>query len=502
METILIVDDNPTNLEVLFRTLDKPEYRILVARDGESALQIVAQEQPTLTLLDIMMPGMDGFEVCRRIKADAAMQKTAVIFLSALGDTEAKVKGFQLGGLDYIAKPFQAEEVVARVATHVRNQQLERQLENRNRELESELEQILGSMAEGVYGLDQTGQISYLNASALELTGFSETELLGSNVFEQHFQLADDAQWLDSQPMQRLRAGELVHAEPLSMACKDGSHFYAHVCLTPNVRGDEFLGGVLVFRDVTARLEAESALAQARDELQSQRQQMAHVERLSTMGEMAAGFAHEVNQPLTAIANYASVSIRLLNNPTIERDRMEDTLRKLQTQAIRASEVIQRLRGFVRTPKDNKVLVDMNKLMAAVVDLAEVDSRKLGVGITLVAAATAATVYVDEVQLQQVALNLIRNAMEATVENKRRDDVCVTISCVPQHVCVEVCDQGVGLQAEAATRLFTPFYSTKAKGMGVGLSVCSSIIKDHQGEIGYTTQTIGTCFWFKLPRHV
>ena len=139
--TVLVVDDSPVNLQVLVRTLHGTGHRILAARDGRSALDIVKRARPDLVLLDVMMPEIDGFEVCRAIKADAELQDTVVIFLSALGDVSDKVSGLQLGAADYITKPIQAEEVLARVATHLTRQHLERELrrsrDHLNRELAS-----------------------------------------------------------------------------------------------------------------------------------------------------------------------------------------------------------------------------------------------------------------------------------------------------------------------------------------------------------------------------
>src|SRR4030095_167600 len=126
--TILVVDDNPVNLQVLVRTLDGSGHRILVAMDGRAALEIARRARPDLMLLDVMMPGLDGFEVCRSIKADVATSETIVIFLSAPGEVADKVSGLKLGAVDYITKPIQAEEVLARVETHLSRQYLEREL--------------------------------------------------------------------------------------------------------------------------------------------------------------------------------------------------------------------------------------------------------------------------------------------------------------------------------------------------------------------------------------
>jgi sigma-B regulation protein RsbU (phosphoserine phosphatase) len=134
---LLLVDDNPTNLQVLYQTLYGRGYKLLVAKSGEDALAIAAKVEPALMLLDIMMPGIDGFEVCRRLKADPKTHGIAVIFLSALDDSKDKVKGLDVGAVDYISKPFNAEEVIARVETHLKIQRLERSLSRRNQALEA-----------------------------------------------------------------------------------------------------------------------------------------------------------------------------------------------------------------------------------------------------------------------------------------------------------------------------------------------------------------------------
>jgi sigma-B regulation protein RsbU (phosphoserine phosphatase) len=137
--TILVVDDSATNLQVLVRTLDGTGHRILAARDGAAALDIARRVKPDLMLLDVMMPGMDGFEVCRIIKGEAETRDTAIIFLSARGDVSDKVSGLELGAADYITKPIQGEEVLARVATHLSRQHLERALRHNRDRLDREL---------------------------------------------------------------------------------------------------------------------------------------------------------------------------------------------------------------------------------------------------------------------------------------------------------------------------------------------------------------------------
>jgi two-component system sensor histidine kinase ChiS len=135
-EAILLVDDNPTNLQLLFETLDGRGYKLLIAKDGKTALSIARKALPNLILLDIMMPEIDGYEVCRRLKADPATAEIPVIFLSALTDTKDKVQGLDLGAVDYVTKPFQPEEVIARVNTHLTVYRLKKALDEKNKELQ------------------------------------------------------------------------------------------------------------------------------------------------------------------------------------------------------------------------------------------------------------------------------------------------------------------------------------------------------------------------------
>ncbi|HID99155.1 MAG TPA: response regulator [Thiotrichaceae bacterium] len=160
--TILIVDDIPDNVSTLFHFLDTHDFEVLVARDGEAALELIDYERPDLILLDVMMPGIDGFETCRRLKADVKTQEIPIIFMTALSDTLDKVKGFELGAVDYITKPIHQEEVLARINTHITLRYLQQQLEVKNTELETKNVELETKNAE-------------LEAKNAELDAFSYT---------------------------------------------------------------------------------------------------------------------------------------------------------------------------------------------------------------------------------------------------------------------------------------------------------------------------------------
>lgn len=499
-EQILLVDDNPVNLQILYKTLHGSGYRLLIAKSGEAALEIAARVRPSLVLLDIMMPGMDGFEVCRRLKQNPETANAAVIFLSALDDSVAKVRGFAVGGVDYIAKPFQSDEVVARVRTHVKIHRLESQLARRNSELEEENQQILNAVDEGIIGLDRDGRVTVFNPAAASIAGWPAGDAIGEPLRSLGFFQGDR---LDSGAEQRTPAwrachlGETVHSELEWVFRRDGRLIPVSLVSTPRKEG----GAVIVFRDISDWLEREEALRRAREEMESQRQHLAHIERLSSTGEMAAGIAHEVNQPLTAVVNYARVGKRMLDREPIDGAALRELFDKLDRQAVRAADVIQRLRSYIRKPDAGRQRVDINRLMQDVIALAEVDSRMADVAIHFEAGVEHLDVLVDAVQIQQVALNLIRNAMEAVAPASSREyGVVVQTSLENGKACFRVIDRGPGLDAATEAHLFQPFYTTKTGGMGVGLSICQSIVQAHGGEIGYRrNEAGGATFYCLLP---
>ena len=185
-ERILLVDDNSTNLQVLLQTLSGRGYKLLIAKNGENALKIVAKARPALVLLDILVPGMDGYEVCRQLQENPDTHKITVIFLSALDDAKDKVRGLEAGAVDFISKPFQAEEVIARVETQLKIHKLERALSARNRQLEADKVRILENMNEGIFGLDNQGRITFANSNSMAatMTGWSVDQLSNVSLLE------------------------------------------------------------------------------------------------------------------------------------------------------------------------------------------------------------------------------------------------------------------------------------------------------------------------------
>jgi two-component system, LuxR family, sensor kinase FixL len=501
-EQILLVDDNPINLQILYKTLQGSGYRLLLAKNGQSALDIARRAKPSLVLLDVMMPDMDGFEVCTALKADSDTAEIAVIFLSALGDSQAKVRGFAVGGVDYIAKPFQSDEVVARVRTHIKIHRLEQHLALRNSELEAENQQILNAIEEGIIGIDADARVSFINPAAARITGWSAADMIGEPL--QSIPILQGVGG-NQEPIlfnRALQAGQVVHSDMELIRTREGHLLPVELTLSARKEG----GAVLVLRDISTWLEHEEMLRRAREEMESQRQHLVHMERLSSSGEMAAGIAHEVNQPLTALVNYAQVGRRLLERASVDgegvnREKLVELLDKINTQAVRASEVIKRLRSYIKKPDAGRTRVDLNQLLQEVVTLAEVDARINDVPIHLEFESGLPQIMVEVVQIQQVALNLLRNAMEAmqNVPDKQYG-VVVRTGLENGYVSFSVIDRGSGVSEESQQQLFRPFFTTKSNGMGVGLSICQSIVQTHAGEIGYRKNADGgATFYCRLP---
>lgn len=497
-EQVLLVDDNPTNLQVLFKTLEGSGYRLLAARDGESALYTAKRARPALILLDVMMPGMDGFEVCERLKADPDTADIAVIFLSALTDSQSKVHGLAIGGVDYIAKPFQTDEVLARVRTHIKIQRLERALARRNIELEDENQQILNAVDEGIVGLDVEGRVTSMNSQAAALTGWAAGDCIGE-LFSQ-LQLFPNDQALNQSFALLCEGGVGLRKEHVSISTRQGRLAPVALNATPRAEG----GAVLVLRDISEWLQNQHALEQAREEMDSQRQHLAHIERLSTGGEMAAGIAHEVNQPLTAVTNYARVAQRLLADlPDDRRLKMDEVLGKITIQAERAAAVIQRMRSYVKKPSGGREVLDLNEVLEDVLALAEVDSRVNAISVNMTKTEHLPKIMADEVQLQQVALNLIRNAMESTAKAGQKNPVELSTYQDNGMVCFKVKDFGEGLAPEIEEQLFSPFVTSKEGGMGIGLSVSKSIMQGHGGDIRFVANPDGgAIFSCEFPPHL
>jgi len=277
---------------------------------------------------------------------------------------------------------------------------------------------------------------------------------------------------------------------------QDGSTRYLHhiAQLTRDPHSGT-LKHVGTIHDVTDRRQSE-------DEARQLQERLTHFSRLSTMGEMAAGLAHEINQPLSAIATYAQACQRFLKMPDGDEADVVEALQQINAQALRAGEVIRRLRNFVKNREVKREPVDCNRLLDDLRTLAETDARLHNVRLRIEAESNLPTVYADPIQLQQVVLNLVRNAIDAMAEapETRREVVLSTRMTPDGEIEVVVADHGTGLAAEATEHLFNPFFTTKSGGTGLGLAISLSIVRAHGGRLWHTpNEGTGARFHFTLP---
>lgn len=248
--------------------------------------------------------------------------------------------------------------------------------------------------------------------------------------------------------------------------------------------------------DVTDRRQSE-------DEARQLQERLTHFSRLSTMGEMATGLAHEINQPLSAITTYAQACQRLMRSPGHDDHDVLEALEQISAQALRAGEVIRRLRNFVKNREVKREAIDCGRLLDDLRTLAETDARLNNVRLRIEEdVAELPPVYADPIQLQQVVLNLVRNAIDAmtNVPEARREVVLSTKLRPEGEIEIVVADRGEGLAPEAAEQLFNPFFTTKASGTGLGLAISRSIVRAHGGRLWHTpNEGTGARFHFTLP---
>lgn len=357
---------------------------------------------------------------------------------------------------------------------------------------EAHLQSLLATVPDAVIIIDETGDIRSFSSAAERLFGYSATEAIGQNV--RILMPSPDREAHDGYIRRYLETGQphIIGVGRVAVGeRKDGSTFPIALSIAElNSNGRRFFTGYV--RDLTERQQTQQRLEQLQSEL-------VHISRLTAMGEMASALAHELNQPLSAIANYLTGSRRLI------ADASEENLRLVRTaidaaveQSLRAGQIIRRLRDFVAHHEPEKRIESLRKLIEEASALALVGAKELGIRVRLRFDTAVDRVIVDKVQIQQVLLNLMRNAIEAMEDSEHRE-LTVTTIAREHDVMVEVRDTGCGLAPEMANQLFQPFATTKPYGMGIGLSISRTIIEGHEGRIWAEPNAGGgTAFRFTL----
>lgn len=359
-------------------------------------------------------------------------------------------------------------------------------------EREAHLRSILDTVLDATVVIDQDGAIVSFNFAAVRQFGYREDEVIGQNV---RILMPEPYRNEHDNYIQRyLMTGErrIIGVDRVVVGRrKDGSTFPMKLAVGEMKSGDRryFTGFI---RDLTEREESAARLQEIQGEL-------ARLARVNELGEMASTLAHELNQPLSAIANYAQGCVIALRN-TPEQSNLQEALAEISRQSLRAGQIIRHLREFVMRGDTEKGPEDIRKLVEEAGALALVGSRERGIRSVFDFAPGAALVMADRVQIQQVLINLMRNAMEAMRDSETRLLTIKTSPTQSGHLRVEVSDTGPGISEEIAPQLFQPFVTSKAGGMGIGLSISKRIVEAHGGTIEVCRNSHGgATFSFTLP---
>jgi two-component system sensor kinase FixL len=362
-----------------------------------------------------------------------------------------------------------------------------------------QLQPVLDAMLESMIVIDESGIIEQINRATIGMFGYSQEELIGKNIRilmsgpdeARHDKYLD--RYRETGKKRIIGKGREVQATR-----KDGTTFPCNIDVgeVSVGRTKRFVG---LIRDLTATRAAEEVALR-------QREEMVNVSRLSMMGEMAAAMAHELNQPLAAISNYAAASLRLLDMGEEGIEEARGALKEIVTQALRAGEVIQRTRSFTRQSEVSNVQTTLAKIAGEIRTLAEVDTKANNIRLDWNIPRDLPSVAVDPVQIQQVILNLIRNAVDAMhdTEPERRTIKVSARLTGPYEIRLEVIDSGTGVSEDAAKDVFNAFFTTKLGGMGMGLAICRTIVRNHGGELSFRNNdrsggAQGATFFFTLP---
>jgi two-component system, LuxR family, sensor kinase FixL len=358
---------------------------------------------------------------------------------------------------------------------------------------EAHLQSILDTVPDAMIVIDEHGIIHSFSSAAERLFGFCAAELLGKNIkllMPSPYRENHDGylgRYLRTGERRIIGIGRVVVGER-----RDGSTFPMELAVGEMRSGNQrFFTGFI--RDLTERQQTEARL----QELQSE---LVHMSRLTAMGEMASALAHELNQPLSAIANYMKGSRRLLENSLDDRSALlRDAMDKAAEQALRAGQIIGRLRDFVARGESERRVESVKKLIEEASALALVGAKDLGVRVRFQFDPAVDLVLADKVQIQQVLLNLLRNAIESMETSQKRDLLISTAKGSDDMIWIGVTDTGCGIAPEMTSQLFEPFITTKRHGMGVGLSISRTIVEAHGGQIDAEANPAGgTIFRFTL----
>lgn len=528
---VLVVDDDPKMIQLVQEVLSLIPCQVMVATDGESALSLLHKEVASThpvdaVLLDVMLPGEDGFHILEKMKADVHLERTPVILITGLDSVSAKARGLRMGADDYVLKPFDPQELMARIGVVLRIRHTEQMLRQRNQELAAldeinrmissslNLDQVLVSALEGLDRLVKADALALiLNDEAAQAwvvrtaRSVQGTWLEGRVVPEDDLVLDKALTKMRANLLQDLRTGfwvETLNVIPLDVLC------------VPLVKHDEMLGALVVLgkggllhagyiplvEHVAATVVVALQNAQLYENLESfaeeierSQNQLVQAEKMAAVGRLAASLAHEINNPLQAIQN----SLHLALHSGLDEPQRRRFLDMAKQEVGRLVQIVRRMLDFYR-PSSTMQPLDVNQPIEDALAIAGKRLQQSKIQVVARLAPDLNQVRGTANQLTQVFLNIIINAIEAMPEGGTLW-VGSAYHSEKKQVVVAFRDSGAGIVPEIREHLFEPFHTSKPTGTGLGLAISYGIVERHGGVIEVETPPGGgSTFIVRLPQ--
>jgi signal transduction histidine kinase/DNA-binding response OmpR family regulator len=542
LQEILVVDDNPTNLKLIHTLLTQNNYKIRIAKSGKMALRSASSNPPSLILMDITMPEMDGFEACQHLKQNSITKDIPVIFLSALKEEFDIVRGFDVGGVDFVTKPFKSEILLSRIRTHLTIYTLRKQLSQMNTNLEQQVKEqtqtlnrvykISQSLTEEIKlkplfeklmpilldncNADYTCIIKYQNNNLDIKTSYRKN----SHIVH-HDEIEQDRNMF-FYPTSIAKQVEETHLpywinninEEDAFKFRPDPYFDTHkpnaiICF-PVLSKNELLGLIyleiedknLEFDDDHMKFieilmshvsiaienaqfykELEQKVEERTTELKTAQNEILKSERLATLGKLTASVAHELRHPLGTIRS-SSYALRHKIN-TLEAP-IEKILDRIERNVHRCDGIISEMLEYTREKSMQLEPVDLEQWLPEVLEELEPPD---GINFKLISQPVP-TIYIDSDRFRRVIINLFNNACQAMndpVSEEELNDIpmslTVDIKSAVDSVMIIFTDTGPGIPDEVKKHIFEPLYSTKSFGIGLGLPIVKQIVEKHQGNL-------------------
>ena len=499
-KVILIVDDEAHNIDVLFDDLSQAGFKILVAENGETALKRISHIKPDIILMDVKMPGINGFETCERLKSQKDTKNIPIIFMTAVADTTEKLKGFELGAIDYIIKPFQATEVVARVETHLTISHLEKKLKAQNTQLQGEIIErerieealrtsemknrlLLQHVPDLIITVEREGQVTYINHP---VEGFVSDTLIGKKFINL---LSDKYQVRYSKALSCVF--EEKQADSFEYKNAQDQYFLAHVI--PVERDDNIVSAMMISTDITDRRK-NAELKQA----------------VRLKDEFLANMSHELRTPLSAVLMMSEIlredAYGKLNQKQLKTvDNIETSARHLLSLINDILDLSKITAGQMEIQLQT---INVTAVCQASLQFIREIANKKNIKILFVDDDTINTMMLDECRFKQILVNLLNNSVKFTPKNGK---VILEIESDQPHKIVHfnVVDTGIGIPEDQMKHLFEPFVqidgslSRPHEGTGLGLSLVEKLTKLHNGTIQVkSTPGKGSQFTVSIPLNI